>query len=221
MPTGQEQERPKKEAGPHQAGKPKVYKQGDIRKSDIKAQENLDAARKNQTNLQAEYDRIKEGAPGFPKGGTRHTKKMDKLEKDLLAAGDRLARREKEMENLQMGHGFGRGEKQGLGRQHSAEATQNLHEGKPARGRSPTASPRFTDIHTATPTPVSLGGAQTMAPDVQTQAEMGYIPVGGGAPLPPAPAPPPTEQQEEVKPKHCPKHLYFRKSCKACLEIVA
>ena len=26
---------------------------------------------------------------------------------------------------------------------------------------------------------------------------------------------------EEVKPKHCPKHIYFRKSCKACLEIVA
>ena len=25
---------------------------------------------------------------------------------------------------------------------------------------------------------------------------------------------------EEVKPTHCPKHLYFRKSCKACLEIV-
>jgi len=131
---------------------------------------------------------------------------MEGLEKKLLAAGDKLARREKEMENLQMGHGFGRGEKQGLGRQHSAEATQNLHEGKPARGRSPTQSPRFTDIHTATPTPVSLGGAETMAPDVQTQAEMGYIPVGGGAPLPAPPpfreqAPPPTEQQEEVKPK--------------------
>ena len=26
---------------------------------------------------------------------------------------------------------------------------------------------------------------------------------------------------EEVKPEHCPKHLYFRKSCKACQEIVA
>ena len=26
---------------------------------------------------------------------------------------------------------------------------------------------------------------------------------------------------EEVKPEHSPKHLYFRKSCKACQEIVA
>ena len=26
---------------------------------------------------------------------------------------------------------------------------------------------------------------------------------------------------EEVKPEHGPKHLYFRKSCKACQEIVA
>ena len=26
---------------------------------------------------------------------------------------------------------------------------------------------------------------------------------------------------EEVKPEHCPKHLYFRKSYKACQEIVA
>ena len=25
---------------------------------------------------------------------------------------------------------------------------------------------------------------------------------------------------EEVKPEHCPKHIYFRKSCKACREIV-
>ena len=27
-------------------------------------------------------------------------------------------------------------------------------------------------------------------------------------------------KQEEVKPKHCSKHIYFRKNCKACLEII-
>jgi len=217
MATGQEQAR--KPAGEHQAGKPKGYKQGDIRKADVKAQENLDLARKKLADLQAEEAAFKEGKAGFPKGGTRHTKKMDTLNKALQVAQDRLARREKEMENLQMGHGFGRGEKQGLGRQrsepsprsHSAEATQNLHEGKPA-------TPRFTDIHTATPsaaaTPITLNGNMTMAPDVQSSAEMGYVPqpslpVGEGAPLPPAPgkkkashAPPlklSPEQQREME----------------------
>ena len=26
---------------------------------------------------------------------------------------------------------------------------------------------------------------------------------------------------KEVKPEHCSKHLYFRKGCKACVEIVS
>ena len=185
IPVGQDQQSEKTE-GVRRVGKPAGSKAGDITNRQIKLQNNLDIARSNVEETKEKIRSQKDGVPGAPKGGPRHTNKMKNLEEQLQKHMDTLARREEEMKSEMAAKGYGRGANIAIGRdsgrgrdpaQGAAGHAAGWEENKARFER------KSETLSEGGQSPIELGNGHQMHPEVVNNSAGGYVPYPGLPPI--------------------------------------